>query len=109
MASTTLSMCPKAVIMMTAVWGCLARRSRRNWMPSTSGRRRATNARAGSTCSASVRPPFRVPALITALQPLLAGARHVDLYVVLAQHPGHERADIPFVVDHQYRVHGPSV
>ena len=43
--------------------------------------------------------------LVGQLQPFLAGAGHVDFDVVLAQYPGHERADVPFVVDDQDRVH----
>ena len=67
MAITTLSMWPKAVIMMTAVCGCLVRSSRSTWMPSMSGRRRSTSARSGSTWSASSSPSLPVPAMWTSM------------------------------------------
>src|SRR5258705_339789 len=60
-------MCPKAVIMITAVCGWRVRSSRRTWMPSMSGSRRSTRARSGPTWSASSRPSLPVPAMCTSM------------------------------------------
>src|SRR5947207_5685208 len=65
MAATALSMWPNAVIMMTALSGCLAFSSRTTWMPSMSGNRRSTRATSGDNSSASSRPSLPVPAVWT--------------------------------------------
>ena len=77
---------------MTAVWGCLATQVAQDLDAVDVGQAQVHQRQVGID-------------LVGELQPLLAGAGHVDLDVVLAQYPGHERADVAFVVDHQDRVH----